>query len=621
MTDAAFNLDAPSPQPQPDPAPHRPPPDDRDSRLVLAALVGAAVLLALLAALAPITNPLNPLNQPAVVLVTTDGQKLARAGAYKDDPVRVEQLPAYVPMAFIAIEDRHFLRHRGVDVGGVIRAALANMRAHHVVQGGSTITQQLVKNAYLDRRRTLGRKLKEAALAVWLEMRMSKAAIISAYLSNVYFGDGVYGLRAASGHYFGKKPEELKLGEAALLAGRVKAPSKLYPTEHPAAAGRRGRVLLDAMAAQHFITREQAAAAGHVKILLRPTETRPGAYFADWVTPEALALARRRPDGGRIQTTLDMRMQKTAEQIIRRMLPRQGARQSALVAMTPDGAIRAMVGGRNYAASQFNRASRAQRQPGSAFKLFVYDAAMRAGHRPGEMIENSPVTVGKWSPSNFGGSYSGPITLMQAFAHSSNVASVRLTVELGPGQVADAARRLGVTSPISHDPSIALGSSEVNLLELTAAYAAVVKGRGPVKPFGVAADQPRSLGVVMTPQERSSMLVLLSAVVQGGTGRQASLKVPSFGKTGTAQDSRDAWFIGVTGEMVVGVWVGNDNHSPTRGVVGGGLPAQIWRAFMTGIGYQGAPVPPSSEIEREGESLQAGPVTACAEVDFGDVSD
>jgi penicillin-binding protein 1A len=609
MTDAAFNIDTPGPGPMRarPPAPHRPPPDDRDSRVILAALIGLALAVMLFMAVIPVTNPFNPLNQPAVVLVTNDGQTLARAGAYRDVPVKVQQLPPYVPLAFIAIEDRHFLRHHGVDVGGVFRAALANLRAHHVVQGGSTITQQLVKNAYLDQRRTLGRKAKEALLAVWLEMRMSKAEIMSAYLSSVYFGDGVYGLRAASTHYFGKKPEQLTLGEAALLAGLVKSPSRLNPAAHPAAAGRRARVVLNAMADQHFISRARSRTAGHVKIVLQKTETTPGAYFADWVTKEALADARAHGDGGRVQTTLDMRMQKTAEEIVRRMLPSRGARQAALVAMTPDGAIRAMVGGRDYAASQFNRAARAERQPGSAFKLFVYDAAMRAGHHPDEMIENSPVTVGKWSPGNFGDRYSGPITLMQAFAHSSNVAAVRLTMDVGPETVASAARRLGVTSPIGHDPSIALGTSEVNLLELTAAYAAFVKGRGPVKPYGVQSDRPRHLGLVMTPQERFNMLVLLSSVVQGGTGRQAALKVPSFGKTGTAQDSRDAWFIGFTGDLVVGVWVGNDNHSPTHGIVGGALPAQIWRAFMTGVGYQGAPVPPSTEIESEGETLQAGP--------------
>jgi penicillin-binding protein 1A len=607
MTFEAYNLELPqdgtprAPEPRPEP-PQR---HDRDrrSRLILFVLLAAAAVAGLFMLLTPITNRFNPLNRPAVVLVSADGQTLASRGAYADEPVRIEQLPRYVPLAFIAIEDRHFLQHRGVDFGGILRAAASNMRAGHVVQGGSTITQQLIKNAYLDQRRTLGRKAKEAMLALWLETRMSKAEILSAYLSSVYFGDGVYGLRAASRHYFGKKPEALTIGEAALLAGLVKAPTKLNPAEHPKAAGRRGRTVLEAMADQRFITREQASKAGHVKIVLQPTEVQPGAYFADWVMPEASRHAHGGFAAAKVQTTLDMRMQKTAEQVIRRMLPSQGARQAALVAMTPDGAIKAMVGGRNYATSQFNRAARAQRQPGSAFKLFVYDAAMRAGHRPDELIEDSPITVGKWAPSNFGGRYSGPITLLQAFSHSSNVASVRLTMALGPGAVASTARRLGVSSPIGHDPSIALGTSEVNLLELTAAYAAVVKGRGPVKPFGVASDRPRGLGVVMTPQERFNMLVLLSSVVQGGTGRQAALKVPTFGKTGTAQDSRDAWFIGFTGDLVVGVWVGNDDHSPTRGVVGGGLPAQIWRGFMTGVGYQGAPVPPSTEIESEGESL------------------
>ena len=599
MTLEAPILDIPPPAGPPPPAPD---PDAR-SRLLLAILIFVAGVVALFVLVAPVTNPLNPLNQPAVILVSADGQTLAKRGAYKDEPVQAEKLPRYVPLAFIAIEDRRFVEHNGVDMGGVVRAMFANLRARHVVQGGSTITQQLAKTAYLDQKRTLGRKAKEALIAGWLELRMSKSQILSAYLSSVYFGDGVYGLRAASQHYFGKQPEQLKLGEAALLAGLVKAPSKLNPTENPAGAGRRARLVLEAMADQHFISRAQARKAGHVRIVLQAAEPPAGAYFTDWVTPTALAQARSSFGAVRVQTTLDTRMQKLAERIIRRMLPSQGARQAALVAMTPDGAVKAMVGGRSYGASQFNRATRAQRQPGSAFKLFVYDAAMRAGHRPDEIIDDAPISIGNWSPSNFGGHYAGPITLRQAFAHSSNVASVRLTQQLGPRQVAAAAKRLGVVSPIGDDMSIALGSAEVNLLELTAAYATVAGGRGPVRPYGVLADRPRGLGAPMSQAERMNMLQLLAGVVQGGTGRGAALKVPTFGKTGTAQDSRDAWFIGFVDNLVVGVWVGNDNHSPTRGIVGGGLPAQIWRAFMTGVGYPGAPVPPSSEIESEGETL------------------
>ncbi|MDB5451089.1 MAG: penicillin-binding protein [Phenylobacterium sp.] len=575
--------------------------------MILMIVLGAAiVLVAWLSWSLPVSRALDPLPHPALVLVTADGHPLARRGAYKEPPVAVEALPAYVPAAFVAIEDRRFYRHFGIDPIGIGRAIVTDLRLRRMREGGSTITQQLAKTAFLTNDRTFRRKIQEVFIAFWLEIRLSKNEILSRYLSSVYFGDGVFGLRAAAQHYFGKPPEKLTLGEAATLAGLVKAPSALNPVDHPQAAARRARLVIGAMVDTKAITVEDARRIRRIRI--QPQDPLPvGGYFADWAAPQVKQALDAQYGEVRVKTTLDSRLQRLAERAVRGELSgsghRLGAGQAALVALRRDGAVVAMVGGRDYRESQFNRAVQARRQPGSAFKLFVYLAAIRDGARPDSMVSDAPITIGGWTPKNFERNSGGSLPLRDAFAQSSNIAAVHLAQDVGRDRVVQAARDLGVTSPLVNDATLPLGTSEMTLLELTSAYAAVAADRLPIKPFALYdPDTPPEPGAQMPPADRLALLELLQAAVQEGTGRAAQVGQPAFGKTGTTQDHRDAIFVGFTGDIIVGVWVGNDDHSPMKGVTGGGLPAEIWRDFVSGALNAGLvervrPPPPPPPVE------------------------
>jgi 1A family penicillin-binding protein len=578
--------------PQPPPEAPEPPRSVRRIRPVQLALVAAGLFVVLVLWLSwalPLGRALEPLENPTLVLVTADGKPFARRGSYKEQPVEVAALPEHVPQAFVAIEDRRFYRHFGVDLRSIARAAVTNAEEGEIRQGGSTITQQLAKNAFLTNRQTLRRKAQEALIALYLEARLSKDEILSRYLSSVYFGDGVFGLRAAARHYFNKAPEQLTVGEAAILAGVVKAPSRLAPTEDFEAAQRRQRVVLAAMQEQGFITAAEARQARRVRLREGRAVLPVGSYFADWISAETKRAFDRAYGEVRVQTTLDSVLQAQAQRAVRRAIAAAGgqrATQAALVAIRTDGRVVAMVGGLDYQKSQFNRATQAKRQPGSAFKLFVYLAAIRRGYGPDSAILDAPLRLGDWTPENHEGEYAGrPVPLRDAFARSSNVAAVRLSEQVGRQNVIRAARDLGVRSPIPNDPTIALGTSQMSLLELTSAYAAVAGGRAPVTPRGLLAEpvygplggppRPRSLNR----DDRDALLVMLRDVVTRGTGTGANLRVPVYGKTGTSQDYRDAWFIGFTGDLVVGVWVGNDDNTPMRRVSGGSIPASIFREF------------------------------------------
>ena len=531
----------------------------------------------------PVSRALEPLPTPALVLISADGHPFAQRGAVKDRPVDVGALPPHVANAFVAIEDRRFYHHFGIDQIVVGRAVVADLRQRRIVEGGSTLTQQLAKTAFLSPERTFRRKLQEVFVALWLEARLTKAEILSRYLSSVYFGDGVFGLRAAAQHYFAKPPEQLTLGEAAMLAGLVKAPSALNPADHPDAAARRQRVVLGAMVETKAITPAQAQRARRVRI--RINQPLPvGGYFADWAAPQVKQAMDAQYGRIEVRTTLDSRLQRRAERTVKAWLDgpgrRQGASQAALVALRPDGSVVAMVGGRDYGASQFNRAVQAKRQPGSAFKLFVYLAAMRDGAEPNSLVSEAPITVSGWTPRNYERTSGGDLTLRDAFAQSSNIAAVRLAQSLGREKIVDVAQDLGVTSPLVNDATLPLGTSEMTLLELTAAYAAVAAGHAPVQPYALLGQDQLAAARALPPQERAEMLDLLFATVDRGTARAARLDQPVFGKTGTTQEHRDAVFVGFTGDIIVGVWVGNDDHSPMQGVTGGGLPAQIWRSFV-----------------------------------------
>ncbi|MFE1600508.1 PBP1A family penicillin-binding protein [Methylobacterium sp. ID0610] len=568
-----------------------------------AATLAAGVLLALgtvIHALA--TLPVNGglVIEPtasALVVRAEGGEAFATRGVIKGAKLSPREVPKVLAQAIVAIEDRRFSEHHGIDLRGLLRAAIRNLAAGGTREGGSTLTQQLVRMSYLSQDRTLKRKVQEAILALWLESQLSKEEILTRYLNTAYFGAGVYGADAAAQRYFGKPARDLSLSEAAMLAGLVRAPSQLAP--HRNLDGARGRAaqVLQAMVETGAITPAEAEAARRSPAAVQvPTDTPVGTnYFVDMVADQAKALIGAGPADAALRTTLDLTLQNIAESVLARRLDQDGERrkvsQGALVAMAPDGAILAMVGGRDYAESQFNRATQARRQPGSLFKLFVYLTALKNGYRPDSVMVDRPTQIGEWEPENYGGRYRGAITLRTAFAHSVNTVAVQLAEAVGIPAVIETAKGLGIQSEMPNLPSLALGSAETTLLELTRAYAAMAAGAESVEPYAIRQIASRdqilytrpntALPPARDPAARAGMVDLLTAVVREGTGKGARVAVPSGGKTGTTQDNRDAWFIGFTGDLVVGVWLGNDDNTPMEGVTGGDLPAAIWRDFVT----------------------------------------
>ncbi|MBO9621857.1 MAG: penicillin-binding protein [Sphingomonas sp.] len=578
--------------------------------------IGALIVLFVLAVgwlafTAPLSKSLQPPAPPSITLLASDGTPIARRGAVIAGPVDAAKLPKHVRNAFIAIEDRRFYDHFGVDPRGILRAVIHNVTSSGGSQGGSTITQQLAKNAFLTQDRTITRKMREVLIAFWLEAWLSKEDILSRYLSNVYFGDNVYGLRAAARHYFSTDPEDLSVSQATLLAGLVQAPSRLAPTGNLKGARERQKLVVGAMEDAGLLTHAEARRVRPAVLRVSKTKELPnGTYFADWVLPQARDRAGGVSTEQTVRTTLETKIQRAAD----RAVAAAGLRQSqvALVAMRPDGRVVAMVGGKSYRDSPFNRATQARRQPGSTFKLFVYLAALRSGMTPDTIVDDSPVTIGDWTPQNSDGRYAGKITLRQAFAKSSNVVAARLTAQIGVGRVIRAARDLGISTPISNEASIGLGTSGVSLLELTAAYASVANGSYPVRPRGLneeeAADDWLALRLGGATRygagELDDLRSMLSTVIEAGTGHGARLPIPAFGKTGTTQDSRDALFIGYAGDLVAGVWLGNDDNSPNPGLAGSGLPARIWRDFMVrALDISLPPPPPVAEPDDNAMTL------------------
>jgi 1A family penicillin-binding protein len=505
-------------------------------------------------------------------------------------------LPDQLVAAVVSTEDRRFFSHWGVDLRGMARALYVDLVAGEVVEGGSTITQQLAKMRLVGNERTFTRKLREVFVAIWLELQFSKDEILTRYLDNVYFGAGAHGVSAAARVYFDKPLSELTLAESAMLAGLIKAPSEFNPLKNLPAAQLRASVVLDGMVDAGAITAEQAAQAKAQPATTKPQvrTARAHTWFADWIEkyefPRAIGHS---TQSMRVRTTFRPDLQQIAEQAVAQVLDSAGARrgvhQVALIAMRPNGAVLAMIGGRDYDKNQFNRAVDAKRQPGSAFKLFVYFAALRQGYSPTSEIDARPIKIRKWKPENYGGAHYGEVSLAEAFAKSINTAAVRLALRVGLPNVVDAARDLGIDSPLSEVPSIALGTSEVSLFELTRAFASVRQGRLRIQPWGItgfgAEDgalrtlaEPAPSGEPIRFQQQ--LVDLLQAVVDHGTGRAAALPETAAGKTGTSQDYRDAWFIGFTQKLVVGVWVGNDNGSSMKQVTGGTLPAEIWKRFV-----------------------------------------
>jgi penicillin-binding protein 1A len=543
------------------------------------------------------TNLLDKGSSHDITILDDKGRLIARRGLTQGVLVPVAELPAYVPNAFIAIEDRRFRHHFGIDPIGMARAAVENVTVGHVAQGGSTITQQLAKNLFLDPKRTFDRKVQEAMLALYLESRYSKDQIITLYLNRVYFGAGVFGIQAASERFFGKPASQLTLPEAAMLAGSVKAPARFNPQADPDASIDRAGVVLDAMDGAGFIddaARDDAKATR--PRVVHDTGTPGSGYFVDWVISRIPGYVGNVDEPIVVETTFDVATQQKAERAVTQGLAREGrdlhAREAALVAMLPDGAVRALVGGRSYADSPFDRATDAERQPGSAFKPFVYLTAFEHGRAPGDTMNDEPVNIRGWRPADFEGHYEGEISLERAFAKSSNSIAAQLAAEVGARAVAATAHRLGISSELMAVPSLALGTSGVTPLELTGAYAPFANGGDGVIPYGIVSIKTRSgkvlytregsgHGRIVSEQNTREITELMVATVTSGTGKAARLdERPSAGKTGTTQDFRDAWFVGFTSDLVCGVWIGNDDNAPMVHATGGGLPAHMFKAFM-----------------------------------------
>jgi penicillin-binding protein 1A len=564
-----------------------------------------------------------------ITILDVKGRLIARRGPTQAAVVEIAQLPAYVPDAFIAIEDRRFRDHIGIDPIGLVRAAGTDLLAGRVVQGGSTLTQQLAKNLFLERQRTFNRKMQEAFLALYLESRYSKDQILTLYLNRVYFGAGVYGIEAAAQRFFGKHASQLTLTEAAMLAGSVKAPARFNPLADVDASQGRAGVVLDAMQQAGYITRQACADAQSTRPrIVHAAGTPDSGYFADWIVTQVSDLIGDTSQPVIVETTLDIDAQKQAEQALDAGLTQEGgalhAGQGALVAMTPMGAIRAMAGGRSYSQSPFNRVTDAVRQPGSAFKPFVYLTAFEHGHSPDEMANDGPIDIRGWQPSDYEGRFEGRISLTRAFAKSSNSVAAQLTQQVGPRRVAATAHRLGITSPLAAVPAIALGTSGVTPLELTGAYASFANGGASAPPFGILRIRTQSgdvlyekkglaAGDVMSRQNAAEVTGLMVATVTSGTGKAAKLDGrPSAGKTGTTQDFHDAWFVGFTADLVCGVWIGNDDGSPMIHAVGGGLPAHIFKSFMQEA-EQG--LPPRPLVALAHVNSEGGPAKAPSAID------
>jgi len=539
----------------------------------------------------------------SITFLDRNGNVILREGAQNAPPVDIETLPPYVEQAFLAIEDRRFYDHFGIDVSGLMRAGAENLRAGRVVQGGSTITQQLAKNLFLTNDRTWRRKAQEVVLALWLESRFTKEEIMALYLSRVYFGAGAYGIEAASERYFDRPARELTLLQSAMLAGLVKAPSRLNPARQDIGAAReRASVVLNEMVAEGFISATERDAALQEELTIsRRNPAGVLSYFRDWIDPLLNDIIGQQRDDFIVETTLDVAAQRTAAETVEALLEEQGedrrVSQAAALFMDDEGGVRVMVGGRDYDVSQFNRATQARRQPGSSFKYFIYLAAMENGLTPWSVREDAPITIyidgqPPWTPGNYTNEFHGPVSLTSAFANSFNMVAIRVSNEIGGQNVIDVARRLGVTSPLSNYHSLSLGAQEITLFEMTQAYGAMASQGYRVEGHGVARIRRANSNETMWSfraanrarviEERPLryMNLMMSRVVQAGTGTRARMaNFQVAGKTGTGNDYRDAWFIGFTPGMVGGVWVGNDNFTTTARVTGGSLPADIWAAI------------------------------------------
>ena len=542
-----------------------------------------------------INDALKATRQPTVTLLAVDGSLLTTRGDLYGQPLGVKDVPVVLSQAVLATEDRRFYKHFGLDLIGIARATYSNLKAGRIVQGGSTITQQLAKNLFLTPERSFKRKAQELILSLWLEHRFSKEQILTIYLNRAYLGAGTHGVDAAARRYFGVSAKRVNIFEAAMIAGLLKAPSRYNPWANLELAKKRaGQVLVNMVDAGYLSKGEARRAIKHAYVRRIPKSLTAG-YFVDWALNQVSGYLTPGDRDIVVTTTLDPAIQQAAERRLVEVLDGPGekarASQAALVALAEHGAVRAMVGGRLYSKSPFNRATQARRQPGSAFKPFVFLAALEMGMRTNQTFKDAPIKIGKWTPRNFNRRYLGDVTMAEAFSHSLNTAAVRIGQRVGLTNIAETANRLGIPGNIQLTPSLSLGTHDVSLINLTAAYAPFANGGIAVWPYGILeirddnnkvlySREGSGLGRVVRHDHVVAMNQMMEDVIANGTGKAAYLDWPAAGKTGTSQNHRDAWFVGYTANLVTGVWIGNDNGTPMMRVTGGGLPAILWKRFM-----------------------------------------
>ena len=558
----------------------------------------------------PETESIQISRQPSITFLDKEGRIIASYGDIYGQSIQYENLPKNLVNAVIVTEDKRFFFHPGIDIKGIVRAAIVNLKAGRIVQGGSTITQQLAKNLFLTPERSFTRKLHELILSFWLEIRFTKQQLLSIYLNRVYLGSGTYGVQAASEKYFNKKVEELNLYECALIASLLKAPSRYNPIANEELSRERTYKVLENMKKSNLITDQSIIEAKlnnktYNKYTSAPKSTR---YFIDWLLPRVKSYLGEIKEDLIVRTTLDVKLQEIAENSVNSITSKySSADQSALVALDLDGGVMAMIGGRDYGDTQFNRVTQAQRQPGSAFKIFVYLAGLKEGFEPEDEMVDSEININGWSPKNYKKEYLGEISLFDAFAKSINTVAVQLSENIGRQNVIKMAKSMGIRSPIINSPSLALGTSEVNLLELTAAYDVLANSGKGIFVHGIRSIENTSgktlfmregkgPGEILESELVNTMIRMLENTIQTGTGKNAKIDRPAAGKTGTSQSLRDAWFIGFSSDLVVGVWFGNDDDSPMKNITGGTAPAILWSDFMKKAHYGKPPVALSDSI-------------------------
>lgn len=575
--------------------------------VVLAGYVGYCYLT-----LPDMQKAISRTREPSTVIMAENGSDIAKFGNVYARVIEPDNLPKNLTNAVISTEDRRFYKHNGFDVWGFSRAMITNIFRKRYAQGASTITQQVAKNIFLTPNKNIKRKVQELLLAFWLEEKLSKKQIMALYLNRVYFGSGLYGAEAAANWYFNKSVYDLNLHEAAILAGLLKAPSRYNPILHRQQALKRAAVVLEGMKNHGFINQQQ-----YQEAMAQPISdgqkyrVAGGKHFAQYAYDMVNEIVGERGDDVLVSTTLDQKLQETAEQILRRKIAAAkglNVSEGAVVILDKSGAIKAMVGGVDYNRSQFNRATQAKRQSGSAFKPFVYLTALQYGFSPNSTVNDAPITIGKWKPENYTKRYYGNVSLTYALAHSLNAATVNLSRELYLNDIALNAKNMGITTRLNTTPSMVLGTNNVRLLDMATAYAVLANGGKAVQPYAineVATQNGQQLYVrqeqqneqIIAPDVVRNMAIMLEAVINQGTGRKAKLPIFAAGKTGTTQNYRDAWFIGWTNKYVAAVWVGNDNEKPMNKVGGGSLPAEIWHDIMlttvkdtpAGNGYENVP--------------------------------